>query len=417
MTTFILLAIALCLLTFIFLGSAFLQPKRLNTSNRKEQNVLIAKERLAHLETEYNAGHLTKANYTEAKAEVESELLADVDSLNLPTEKQQIGKISLILISLFCFIGAGLLYQYKGKPKYITLQGAGAGFAKKQQEQIQKMDDLLARLAQKMTENPNNVEGWFLLGRSYHSLARYQDSADALEKAYQLSPKNVDIMIMLADSLMMLNQPEKIKQTENLIKKALEVDPNHPQALWLSAVVAENNGQFQQAINYYQRLLPLAEKESPQDAITIKRQLSALQQKAGIKIKPMVQPIETISTNDKTAIKAQIKVEISLDPALADKVKPTDSLFIYAVATQGPKMPLAAIRTTAGDLPLTLVLDDSHAMMPQMKISNFKQVKVGARISAQGGAIKKRGDLEGEVSPVTVGSNAVIQIIIQHLIP
>ncbi|MES9964394.1 MAG: c-type cytochrome biogenesis protein CcmI, partial [Candidatus Sedimenticola sp. 20ELBAFRAG] len=106
-----------------------------------------------------------------------------------------------------------------------------------------------------------------------------------------------------------------------------------------------------------------------------------------------------------------------LAPEFATQVSPDESVFIYAKALQGPRMPLAASRHKVKDLPLELALDDSTAMMPQMRISNFSEVTVGARVSRSGNAIAQAGDLVGEISPVSVAGSGVTEIVINSRKP
>ena len=98
---------------------------------------------------------------------------------------------------------------------------------------------------------------------------------------------------------------------------------------------------------------------------------------------------------------------VVLDNALKDKVSPTDTLFVFARAASGPRMPLAIIRTTVSELPLDFTLDDSSAMNPQMKISLFKEVVVGARVSKSGNAMPQSGDLSGSTGTIPLGSEGL----------
>jgi cytochrome c-type biogenesis protein CcmH len=102
---------------------------------------------------------------------------------------------------------------------------------------------------------------------------------------------------------------------------------------------------------------------------------------------------------------------------LAGEVKPGDTLFVYAKAEQGPPMPLAVVRKQAADLPLQVTLNDAMAMTPQMKLSSFSQVKIGARISRSGNAVSQSGDLFGEVSAVTVGRSEPVVVRITQRAP
>ncbi|MEQ1589866.1 MAG: hypothetical protein ABL902_05885 [Gallionella sp.] len=116
------------------------------------------------------------------------------------------------------------------------------------------------------------------------------------------------------------------------------------------------------------------------------------------------------------AAPASVSGKVSLSPALASKVSPTDTVFILARAAQGPRMPLAVFRKQVKDLPMEFTLDDSMAMQPQMKLSNFDQVVVAARVSKSGGAMSQPGDFEGvsaTVKPGAKGLNIVIDTVVK----
>jgi len=112
----------------------------------------------------------------------------------------------------------------------------------------------------------------------------------------------------------------------------------------------------------------------------------------------------------------QISGQVKLAPALAAKVAPGDTVFIFARAEKGPRMPLAILQLKAGDLPTSFSLDDSNAMSPEMKLSAFPSVIVVARISKSGNASVQSGDLEGSVGPLKQGTQN-LQISIDRVIP
>lgn len=111
-----------------------------------------------------------------------------------------------------------------------------------------------------------------------------------------------------------------------------------------------------------------------------------------------------------------IKVTVRLSPALAGKAAPGDALYIFARAAQGPKMPLAIVRKQAGALPVTVTLDDSMAMVPEMKMSDFPELVIGARISKSGDAISKPGDLEGYAAPLKAGASGPAEVVIATVV-
>jgi cytochrome c-type biogenesis protein CcmH len=112
-----------------------------------------------------------------------------------------------------------------------------------------------------------------------------------------------------------------------------------------------------------------------------------------------------------------ISVSVALDPALTAQAAPESTVFIYARAVQGPRMPLAILRRQVKDLPVTVTLDDSLAMTPAMTLSKFDQVTIGARVSASGNAMPQSGDLEGSQSPVSVANPGTVAITIDRKVP
>ena len=111
-----------------------------------------------------------------------------------------------------------------------------------------------------------------------------------------------------------------------------------------------------------------------------------------------------------------IKVTVRLSPALASKTAPGDTVFILARAAQGPRMPLAIVRKQVRELPVTVTLDDSMAMMPEMKMSSFPDLVIGARVSKSGDAIPAPGDLEGYAPPLKAGASGPVEVVIASVV-
>jgi cytochrome c-type biogenesis protein CcmH len=114
---------------------------------------------------------------------------------------------------------------------------------------------------------------------------------------------------------------------------------------------------------------------------------------------------------------AKITGSVKLVPALAANAAPTDTVFVFARAAQGPRMPLAIVRKQVKDLPFSFTLDDSMAMNPSMKLSSFPQVVVGARISKSGNAMPQSGDLQGQSEVVAVGAGQAVDVVINSVTP
>jgi len=126
----------------------------------------------------------------------------------------------------------------------------------------------------------------------------------------------------------------------------------------------------------------------------------------------------TDETNQSTADNKRLKIKVTIDPAISSQIKSSDVLFVYARAMQGPPMPLAIQRLDANNIPDEIILDDSTAMLPQMPLSNFNQVKVDARISATGSATPQSGDFYGRIEnvEVTADPQTALSIMIDKMV-
>ena len=272
-----------------------------------------------------------------------------------------------------------------------------------------------------------------MLGRSYMMMQRYDGAIEAYENLYRLKPEEPDVILMLADALSMKQQGKMAGRPGKLINEALARAPQNTTALWLSGMALEQEEKYQEAVDRWQLLRPLLNddlEEQVQLDILIKRAQAKLSDDAGTDAASSA--TAAISANNaktnsvvaqsnavtKTAVVtekpattvANVILSVSLSDEFMAKVSPEDSVFVYAKAQTGPPMPLAASRLQVKDLPVKVTLDDSMAMMPQMKLSMFDTVIVGARISKSGNAVGVDGDLFVEQEQVLQGDEVTLVI-------
>ncbi|MCU7868073.1 MAG: hypothetical protein KZQ98_05980 [Candidatus Thiodiazotropha sp. (ex Lucinoma borealis)] len=206
-----------------------------------------------------------------------------------------------------------------------------------------------------------------------------------------------------------------------MIDKAYQLEPNDPNVLWISGILAYQRSEFKSAIERWEALKVMlqpqsAELESVNDALDdVRSKLGLAPDEAPLP--NIVQAKKPASSKAVANSSKSLQVEISLSPELQAKAKPGDLVFVYAKALSGPPMPLAAVRKKVSDLPLSIKLDDSMAMMPQMKLSGFPEVVVGARVSLSGNPSAQSGDLEGEIKPVSPGQSETVQVVINSVHP
>jgi cytochrome c-type biogenesis protein CcmH len=278
-----------------------------------------------------------------------------------------------------------------------------------------------------LNNNPEDIEGWIMLGRTYAIMGRYAEAGNTYAKLVELIPDSPQILSDYADVLAMKNQGNLSGKPAELIHEALRIDPKYPKALALAGTAEFEQERYAQAAEYWEKLLEGIPADSPlaqsvKDSIAEAKSLasgnkviaSASQEnKAPQQISNQSEkPVEAATPSSAIAISGQV----TINENLASKASPNDTLFIYARAKTGPKMPLAILRLKASDLPATFTLTDDMAMTPTMKMSSFPEVVIEARISKSGQAVPASGDLQGFSQPVKIGNNN-IAIVIDKQIP
>jgi len=194
-------------------------------------------------------------------------------------------------------------------------------------------------------------------------------------------------------------------EPEKIILRALAIDPDNVKALLLAGTAAFNRNDPRAAIRHWERALGVLPKESDmiqgvQASIAQARSLAGSPREKAQVAKPA-----------RTQGGSRVSGVVRLAPELAGKVAPGDTVFIFARATEGPRMPLAILRKRGSDLPAEFTLDDSMAMAPQMKLSAFPRVIIGARVSKSANANPQPGDLQGLSAAVKVGAKSVSVVI------
>jgi cytochrome c-type biogenesis protein CcmH len=393
-------------------------------------NTEIIKAQLAELATDLKTGRLDETQYAAARHDLERELLDDLSPAGTTkSQPARSGQWAALPLVIAIPVLAVALYQHLGSGEIIPLleqRGSAtvnSGSPAQHEMGEQSLEGMVNALAARLREQPNDLRGWILLARSYESLDRYADALVAYGNARRLSGDNPALLADYADALVMANGGRFNDEAGELLQKAVEAQPGNVKALWLIGHWKNQQGAFADALAYWQRAAALLPAGSEDTAI-IAQQISQVQQRLGI---TPAAPATVAATAPAVAAATDggapaaaghaITVTVALDPTLATQASPESTVFIFARAVQGPRMPLAIIRRQVKDLPVTVTLDDSLAMSPAMTLSKFDQVTVGARVSASGNAMPQSGDLEGSQSPVSVASPGSVTITIDHKVP
>lgn len=413
MLVFWFLVVLMLLAAAAFILPALVGKKHLRDADRNQQNVSIASDRLQELDSEFEKGVLDNDLYQQQKIELQKALVSDVteteESLqSIKSPKWQLW-VALFLIPLL----AVPLYLNLGNMSVFDEAISQQASADHAQSNMVSMEQALKNLARKLEQDPTNIDGWKMLARSYMSMRNFQAAADTYGKLYQLVGNQTDVLLAYADALSMTRGGRISGQPFELIKKAIQQSPNNITGLWLLGLGYNESGDYQTAIQSWQKLLPLLEtNQNSQNKVRtlIAQARKNLGQPALSKQQPATKVV-----NKKAASAVALKVTISISADLKSRSKPDDVVFVFAKAHQGPPMPLAAVRKHVADLPLTVTLDDSMAMMPQMKLSSFTKVNVGARISKSGSAIAQAGDFQATAETVVLASGVAVNLVIDSI--
>ncbi|GLZ85967.1 cytochrome c-type biogenesis protein CycH [Metapseudomonas resinovorans] len=390
MIDFWLAAGLLLLVALAFLLIPVLRGRKAQTEeDRTSLNVALYQERLDELDSQHAAGTLTAEQFEAGRAEAARELLADTEGAD-NGRVSRLGKaLPLVVAILVPALGFGL-YLHWGASSKVEL-------ARELREQPRSIEEMTSRLERMVEAQPESAEGWYFLGRTYMAQDRPADAARAYEQAVKRGGREPELLGQWAQALYFASQKKLTPEVKALTEEALKADPNEITSLGLLGIAGFEEGRFQDAITYWGRLITQLPADDPSRG--------ALQggiDKAREKLKESGVAVEEPATAP-APTGAQLKVHVDLAASLKDKVQPGDSVFIFARATSGPPMPLAVKRMTVADLPVEVSLSDADAMMPQLKLSNFPQVQLVARISRSGNATA--GEWIGSSSPLSTGTS------------
>lgn len=410
MIVFWLAASALIACALLLLLPPLLRRRRqAATVSRKATNVAVYRDQLRELEQDLAAGTLSRENYEEAKNEIERRLLDDVREEDEALEPGLTGRNAAVFLGAALPMVAFALYFTVGNFPALLPGGAGASQQEAHSVSEEQIVELTGRLAARMEKEPDNVEGWIMLGRSYVALGQFDRAAKAYASAVARAGQDAALLADYADALAMAQGRRLEGEPEKIIQRALAIDPDNMKALALAGSAAFERRDYAGAVVYWERLLKFAPEgsefaESVRASIDEARQL----QKDGGAPKVAAAPE---AKDVKPAAQKSVSGVVQIAPALASRVSPNDTLFVFARAADGPRMPLAIVRAQAKDLPFKFTLDDSSAMAAGMSLSSQNSVVVGARISKSGSATAQSGDLQGLSEPVRVGKTGVVVVI------
>lgn len=412
MTSFWILAALMAAAAMAFVLLPVLRPSTTSLRSHDEGLLIdLYRDRMADIEREHDSGRMTDDAWQTARDELEQQMLNDLSGREpVVTTATTATRPSAILLGLLVPVLALLIYARLSDapgglpPEAVATQGNEA-------HGIDAIGQMVVTLENRLRSNPDDLEGWAMLGRSYLFLERYAEAVAALERVLPAAPSDPQVLTDLAEASGMANGGNLTGRPTQWLEQALQVRPDHPKALWLAGLAAFQQERPAQALRHWQTL----QAQLPPDADSAEvlgNAIAQAREMAGTAAAPT--PDTPPAPAGATTV---LEVQVTLDPQIADRVQPDDTVMVFARAIDGPRMPLAVVRRRASELPFALKLDDSMAMAPGRTLSSVAKVEVIARVSRQGGATAQSGDLQGQSGPLDTGAARPVQVTIRDIVP
>ncbi|MCH4810875.1 c-type cytochrome biogenesis protein CcmI [Vreelandella neptunia] len=355
-----------------------------------EQNVAIFKRRLNSLEAARERGDIDAERFEEDRLELERSLLEDTAvRTRRPLKPAGAGRLVVPIVMVAVVVVSVLWYQQKGAEGDLVLLAV--------QQEVQNdpegsLDMYIKRMEEQAERQPDNPNVWSALFPVYRETGQMPQAVDALERLIEIEGRIPPLLAQLAQIRFFMAERELTDEVQALVDETLEQDPRQPTVLGMLGIHAFDNGDYEQAIDRWRRAV--ANIEDPNTAASLRDGIRVAQERMGVA--PEEAAVEAAESSG-------IRVSVSLDEALADRVDGDDTVFITARDVEGELPPLAVVQAQVAELPMTVVLDNSVAMSPQAQISQVREARLMVRVSPSGQAMPQPGDLFGDLEGVSVG--------------
>ncbi len=434
MTLFALIALALSALAVLTLLPALRSVG--STLSHSDQTLLEDyRARLAELERELERGAVDPDMAAESRAAIEREMLAnlppaaDTPNADAPNANNSLARPVLLTATALVPVLAITVYISTGRPDLLT-SPPSVRMSEEQQREFAHMQpgERIEALEPWLERRPRAGEGWVLLGHAYRAEGRFDAADAAYAEARDLLGDDASLLAYHAEALLLANDRRFTRRINRLLERALDRDPDHGLALLLMGHSAMARDDTEAAIEYWRRMAGRMPADSEQRQI-----VEALIARAGGEAPPAGAPLEapTAGTTPVPESEAeaysesapavaegtQVSVRVALAADLAGDARATDTVFIFARNADHGGPPLAVARTSVGNLPSRIDLDDSHSMVEGNDLSSASRIVVGARVARSGATEPQSGDLEGLSDPVDIGGGAEVNVQIDRRIP
>jgi len=387
---------------------------------RDQTNIDLYHEHKAEIEKDFSDGAIDDENYQYLLTELDSSLLQDIEAAkekdSLASEGKTFSIMWPVLLSLFIITFSVSLYLKQGTLDLLMTNPTAANNSQQgqmsaaQQEQNRQKEMLayIEKMQEHLKGKPDDSEAWYNLGQTYVGAGEFDFAIAAFEQVIRIEGEHADILGAIAQASYYGNNQQIDDKVQSLIDRALVLDINDPATnilLGMHNFIAQD---YQQAIGYWQRII-----DANRQGVNIAAlQEAVTEAKKRLGLPASEQPAKQMATGP------QLKVNVSLSADIAEKITQgaDKTVFVYAIPTNGQRMPLAALKVMASDLPKVVTLSNSNAMSAQNNLSSVSKVHIYAIVSKLGGAGIKSGDYKAEVNNISVENTDTINLVVDSLV-
>lgn len=388
---------------------------------RDETNVELYKEHKAEIEKDFNDGGIDEENYQYLLAELDSGLLQDIE---LEEKKPSVTvsdkgfsvlwplclSVFIVAFSIALYLKQGTLTALMTSPstQQSNQQMSGEGEQEVKAQQA-KMLAYIKELQQHLEKTPDDAEAWYNLGQTFVSAGEFDIAITAFEQVIRIEGEQADLLGAIAQASYYRNNQQIDEQVQSLIDRALALDINDPSTNILLGMHNFIATDYEKAIGYWQRVI-----DAKKQGVNVK----ALQEAVGEAKSRLGMPMDNNQLSEPEVTGPQLNINVSLADDVAQQLAKGEDkvVFVYAIPTDGQRMPLAAVKLMASDLPKVITLSNESAMSPANNLSSVSEVNIYAIVSKLGGAGIKPGDFKAEIQNISVDNTNTINLIVDSFV-
>ena len=317
-------------------------------------------------------------------------------------QKEENNSFKLIAVILLLALPLSIyFYTQRGTP-----QAMSTNIAQQNSQQPQmSLEEAVAQLEEKLKENPDDIDGQMLLARTQFSMKNYDKAVTAYRKANELAPNESVILTELAEAIALKNNKGTfLGEPEQYLAKAYELNPQNQKAIWLYGMTFYEKQDYAKTLELWTGLYEMISDEGAKKQLA--EQLNDIRSKLDMPLieEPVYETLITATVDISESLKSHLQGKQAL-------------LYIYTKETQGMPMPVTVIKKTVqlADFPMNISMSDAQNLQPNRKLSEFKEVILGARISFSGYAMAQKGDLISKEKNISLGASDLVQILISDI--